>query len=150
MIKKVSVTVSVNYSDNPHSVRQTFKILGPKKNRRYLFDNRFLLSTNFEKKIKEHALSSKDKRFTFINRYDILEEGLVILEFVTFVNDLPNSFYFTLEDFVPIVFGCEFCKNLDLQKEKLDNKIFCNYFKKYVVERKKSCKYFKQLFLFKT
>ncbi len=146
MIKEVNIQISVKhyFIEKEKKILQAFAILGPKKNYKYLFDPRFVLSDKFKEKIKDFSLSNIPS-YIFLNKIE--EESKIVLEFETESRNPLSDFFFTISDFVPTTFGCDDCRFFI---EQIDEKVKCEFFKKYVKKRKGSCRYFRQKKLFKT
>ncbi|MHA1989028.1 MAG: hypothetical protein ACW98D_20600 [Promethearchaeota archaeon] len=149
MIKEVSIQVSVRFSNIGDKVIQRFTILGSKRNYRYLLDGKFYISKIFKNQILERSLPTRSNNYIFEKKKE--EENCVEIISVAqegvLDNDLLIDYYFTIHDFVPTSFGCEYCIS---NKEDFDENIKCEYYGKIVKRRKGSCKYFDQRRLFKT
>ena len=148
MIKEINIQIQVKYLLENNIIEQQFIVLSSKKLFRYLIDKRFKLYDDFSKKIKEFALSTKDSNFIFIGKNDLIENKISLYYENNEIFELPKDFYFTLSDFVPSIFGCDYCSFF--LREETENHIYCGFFTKIVKKRKGSCKYFKQRSLFKT
>lgn len=152
LTKDVVIQISVRHMRFEDKTLQAFIILGPKTLRRYLFDPRFLLHDKFEHLLQKHALSIKHPDiFTYTKRTEEATREKVVLEFEGSTNEPLDDFFFTLTDVVPKVFGCEYCRFNEAGIEKiLEGRVKCGFYGRVVKERSKSCKYFRQLQLFKT
>jgi len=152
LTKDIAIQISVRHMRIGDKTYQKFIILGPKSNRRYIYDPKFLLHDKFEFLLKERSLSIKNPNvFTYVERIEFATREKIILVFDGFVNEPLDDFFFTLTDTVPKVFGCEYCRfNEDGIEKIIDGKVLCGFYGRSVKERAKSCKYFKQAQIFKT
>jgi len=148
VIKEISVQVSVKHNNLGNRIIQQFTMLGSKKNWRYLLDSRFYIKKIFDSEIIERGLTLKNQNFIFEGKVEN-ENVIEILYTANTKNKvLLNDYYFTVHDFVPTTFGCEFCS---FDKGEIDEEIVqCDFFRKPTKRRKGSCKYFNQKRLFKT
>lgn len=151
MIKEITIQISVKYTNVGNKTIQRFTILGGKRNWRYLLDSRFYTRKIFNEEIWKRSLSTKSNNYMFESKVE--NENYVEVISVAYEGVLQNDFltdyYFTIHDFVPTAFGCEYCyQNND--KRNIEETVWCNFFGKQVKRRKSSCKYFKQRRLFKT
>lgn len=132
---KVSLQIKYLYREN--KAFQYFVVVDDKM-KKYLLDNRFLLSEYFENFIISNVLSRIDKDFEFVSRRN--EDDKVVLEF-TFPEgkDIEKraTYYYTLSGDIPYGTGCEECR---FYKEEL----YCEKKEKYLARKLKTCKFFSQ------
>ena len=152
MIKEISIQISVKHFPNLNkkgAVTQRFTILGSKRDWRYLLDPRFYTKKIFDNEIKERGLVKTNYGFTFEKKIES-ENQIDVIYFDESISTgaYLNDYYFTIHDFVPTAFGCEYCRfnNGSITEETVQ----CDFFRKPTKRRKGSCKYFDQERLFKT
>lgn len=146
MIKEIAIQISVKHIRANDLVFQRFTILGSKRDWRYLLDPRFYTKRVFDGEILNRSLSWEDG-YIFCDRIETDNEVELRYgdnEEETYLDD----YFFTIHDFVPSTFGCEYCR---FNKEEInEEQVQCDFFNKPTRRRKGSCKYFDQRRLFKT
>jgi len=155
VIKEIALQISVKHIRANDMVFQRFSILGSKRDYRYLLDPRFYTKKVFDHEILKRSLADK-KGYEFCDRIEI-DNGIEV-RYADDSGDPLDDHFFTIHDFVPSTFGCEYCEFLDDEymvihhtghPEETDL-IMCDFFRKPTKIRKGSCKYFDQRRLFKT
>lgn len=140
-IKNIESLISIKFFKRKNKIYQHF-IFTKKKDLKYLRDKRYTLYDKLESKIKGCSLN-----LNFLQRRE--ENDRVVLEYYTEEEvNLPDSYFFVIAGFAPPTPGCEYCI---YRVNQNGSGFFCNYKQKYLTNKLKSCKFFKQSHnLFKT
>jgi len=141
-IRFYGLLIHLKYFRRERKVFQHFIWNKRDKYAKLLRDSRFILHNKFEENIKKNFNDTLE----FIKRRD--EDDRVVLEYnipEDKVFDKKKDQYFRIVDFIPPNPGCEFC----IYQENKDDIFFTCFLKqKTITEELKSCKYFKQRFLY--
>lgn len=140
MLNSIEGLISVKFFYRNGKIFQHFIFENKKNVTKYVRDNRFLINAKFEKKIKQHSLSSKDE-YQFLNRRD--ENDRIVLEFeiIEEPEEKPENYYFKIAGFASPRPSCEFCK---FRNDKENGFFYCEYKEKTFGHYLKNCKFFRE------
>jgi hypothetical protein len=150
-LKTLEIPINVFYKriNGGNTLQQHFLFVGPKKNYKYLLDQRFIHYTYFWKKMKKCSLVEEYPGIEF-SRVETLEDRTISVYNINKANKsdlkeiMETNFIFVVSGEIPDNPGCEFCKFKELIKSKEVDFIRCSYLNKTFIKARKSCKWFMQ------